>query len=247
MRRWARLSKGMVALTSALGISGCTYLSDSIDTAWMETAISPGPGTGTQGGDAGRSFMVLPLEPQAGHPEFDRYANRIAQNMMGLGYARAYAIQNASLAVYLDPGLTDGCRPTHDDVGAGQRQGLVGRALDLPSAVEDAPFRCVVTISVVDLRRSTARRPYFVFEGQTATPSWDGVFGSVAPCLIDAMFADFPGTSSYSRPALMVRCDGEGLGTVDTIMGYLPRFGQDPNATPSGRWPDEKVPSVIRY
>jgi len=145
----------------------------------------------------GESFAVVADDPKlAGGLEFAQYARHVEEQMAQLGYAPA-SPENASLLVRFDYGVDKGrekLRSTgfRDPFFDPWYRGYRGRFYRSRQEVRSI----TVFTSGIDMKIDRTATGERLFEGKAEALSTSNRLPYLVPNLVEAMFTDFPGSSS---------------------------------------------------
>jgi hypothetical protein len=168
---------------------------------------------------SGARFAFVPTPEQAASPEFMSFQDLVRQRLISHGLAEV-AFADADLAVGLiciaakgQPAQGVPQVSAEASFGANTR-GNVDAATGAPIISSTltpmyaggmdptaAGYTRRVTLMLYAVKPVTAGKPREVYEGTATSLGASNELGPVAPKLIDALFADFPGKSGVARTA----------------------------------------------
>ena len=185
---------------SALGLSACAT---GLRTQVSRYQAMPAP--------QGQSFVIVPQNPaDMGGLEFSRYAEIVAQRMEAQGYARAPAVNQATMVVQVGYGVGDAQTEivSYPSFGYGHGYGwgypfYYGRHSYLWGwndpfwyggySSDIRSYTYYVTELDIDIRRKVDNAS--LFEGKAKARSRTDDLARTVPSLVEAMFTGFPGNS----------------------------------------------------
>jgi hypothetical protein len=199
--RITKFAAAILVGASALTLSACTT---GLQTRVSRYQAMPAP--------QGQSFAVVPMDPaNSGGLEFSRYAELVAQQMQGQGYARAASVDQATMVVRLGYGVDNGHTEIVSDPFTGSRFGFgfgrgwghpyYGRRSFLwgwndPFWYGDGDIRSYTYyVSQLDVQIRRKVDNASLFEGKAKARSRNDNLARVVPSLVTAMFTGFPGNS----------------------------------------------------
>lgn len=156
----------------------------------------------------GKSFSVLPRAKQKGSLEFMQYGRRVAAKLAAHGFRPLSDQNQADLHVFLSYSIDDGKAVAKTTTSRGViREGYwVGKEPNriwIPSVYgvtevmtsTEIIYRKILTMEIVDARRSRGGEVYKVFEANVRNSSNSDTFHDVSECMIEGLFKEFPGIS----------------------------------------------------
>nr|WP_033376543.1 DUF4136 domain-containing protein [Porphyrobacter sp. AAP82] len=194
------LTRAALPVALAIGLSACATNTFKADVSRFAVPL-PAP--------AGQTFAVVAEDPKlAGGLEFATYANAVAAELTGLGYAKAASPETADMLVRFDYRVDNGRERVRTDfngaagVGPWGRWGGWGGGFGAWGFGFNDPFfggpdvrSYTIYTSGVDVkidRRADGQR---LFEGKAEAVSRSNRLPRLVPNLVDALFTDFPGNS----------------------------------------------------
>jgi len=169
---------------------------------------------------AGETFAVLPVESTKAGPEFDSYAEMVAEELAGHGFKRTTPDQ-ATLQALIDYGVSEGrtkieSRPgyayPHYSYYVGYNRhpfhygfyspfhhdGYLG-----PDIRTETVYTRTLTIKIRDTRADEV-----VFEGRALSEGPTQEISKIMPYLVESMFRNFPGESGTTKLVKIESRDG---------------------------------------
>jgi hypothetical protein len=200
MKQFARVSVRFAILAAALLAAACTQTVRSEVSRFHTLGIAPNQQT----------VAIAPRGEQVGSPEFRYYADAVMQRLVGAGYTPAANPDAADIIGFIDYTVGDGqtiftSTPVYGSLGYGfgdpfydpfyrgrGRRGSSSYGVIGTQTQADVIYQRTFKLELND-QITPGKLGDKVFEGKAVSNGTSSSFARVGLCLIDSLFANFPG------------------------------------------------------